>query len=225
MMMARICPLLLPCSPPAIFGFIITVIINAINGKTLWPKAHVRKEIVKNFPPFAYRYPSSSIIVVVCVLWVIASCSHRGPNIVFSRMTHPMSSKPILAHFPGETATTSGPSRLDMGFSCNYFIPAVTTKAPNKPSVSGRFLRNSSEASKFFTSYIFGTDKASAAFCVFASEMLPRYYFFISAVAFTKVGFLTKAIFSGLCNNSEAIKFSTNHLMNEFKHSRSIYDV
>ena len=68
--------------PAAIPWFIIPVPIRpSVEGLPFWALAHIIKESFKRKLPFlAYCYPASSIIVVLRVVRVIASCSHGAPR-------------------------------------------------------------------------------------------------------------------------------------------------
>jgi hypothetical protein len=75
--------LLFPCRPPAIFRFIVSVIVDAVQSLTLWRRSHVSKEIFEHLPPSsANLYPSTAVVVPSGIFRVSASLDHVCPNAV-----------------------------------------------------------------------------------------------------------------------------------------------
>ncbi len=82
--------LLLWGGPAAVARFVITVVVNAVNGmfrRRLWP--HVSKEIDEGLQPAVAHYNiAPTIPVVAAITRVAASFTHSCPRIPFRRPRH-----------------------------------------------------------------------------------------------------------------------------------------
>jgi len=94
--MAAISVLLSSCCPPAIFGRVGTVVVNAVNGIRLrWARPHVVHKILKRCAPTGTDSNSSPAVVDVAFCGRIeAPFEHAGPYLVLGTVPSPMSSVP-----------------------------------------------------------------------------------------------------------------------------------
>jgi hypothetical protein len=74
--------LLLRGGPTAVARFVVAVVVDAINRKSIGPLAHVGKELFKRIPSSAYRNSPSSIVLKVLTAWIGASFNHSSPNTI-----------------------------------------------------------------------------------------------------------------------------------------------
>lgn len=81
------------CRPPAITGFVISVVIwvsiNRMPGRRTF--THIRKEVLKRFKPtVAYFYAPTAIIFIAQGVSIQASVFQRLPAFIFRRFVHPV---------------------------------------------------------------------------------------------------------------------------------------
>jgi hypothetical protein len=69
-------------SPSAVFRFVISIIVQAIQRQSFWHFPHVRKKRGKVFPPITNFNASGSVIFIRRVIWTIAPSVHHRPNAV-----------------------------------------------------------------------------------------------------------------------------------------------
>lgn len=80
---ASVLPLLNSISPFTVAGFVIAIVILAINAMFVaWSNPHVLKEVGKILPSLAYANPPAPVVGITDVFWVVATGAHTGPRIV-----------------------------------------------------------------------------------------------------------------------------------------------
>lgn len=72
--------LFLSACPLAVAGGVSLVVVYPFDCVSRRSVAHVRKEIVKRIPAFAYRYSSTAVATICGMVTVVASLSHGCPN-------------------------------------------------------------------------------------------------------------------------------------------------
>jgi len=99
---ARVARLFSPRCPMAIVRFVVTVIVDAIEGKPWAPsRPHVRPEHLEALPPLAYANATPTVISETSYLRVLASEPHAFPNSVDGmRLTHAVRAGPVPAIAP-----------------------------------------------------------------------------------------------------------------------------
>ena len=88
MVFSLIVVLLFVCRPSTIGGFIVSVVVDAVNAM-LWRgfSSHIGKKIGVNQPAFTHRNASPSIILPTFVVGISTSFPHRNPSAIFQRST------------------------------------------------------------------------------------------------------------------------------------------
>ena len=81
---APIARLLLPAGPDTVPGFIVAVIIEALDRRVRWRAAHVDKKISKTLPPLADLDAAAPIVPERKIIGIPASLPHPMPNIIFA---------------------------------------------------------------------------------------------------------------------------------------------
>lgn len=71
-----------PCSPAAICGLVIAVVVYALYGQSRGPWPHVFHECGEAVPSVADFYPASTIAIVILVSWIVATVSHAKPDVI-----------------------------------------------------------------------------------------------------------------------------------------------
>lgn len=68
-------------SPNAVGGFIISIIVYALESIAFGARSHILKKIKEAIPPaLAHAYSAPSIMLEVAAIWIQASLLHCGPN-------------------------------------------------------------------------------------------------------------------------------------------------
>ena len=114
--------------PSTIVGAISFRIINSFNRMIgRWSGTHVCEKNSKIIPFF--RYSNSALAVPFIVFGcAFASAYEAGPNSVFCRMPHPMSSKSFSVSLSSETSTRFSISAGQIA-SCDNSVSAAVTSA------------------------------------------------------------------------------------------------
>jgi hypothetical protein len=78
-------------SPFAVSGFIVPIIVNAVNGMlSRWPSSHISQKILKALLPLgANSDPAPAVPVIALVLRVTAAIIHRNPSAVLGSPYRP----------------------------------------------------------------------------------------------------------------------------------------
>lgn len=74
--------LLALCRPFAIAWFVISVIVDALNGVLRWALSHIGNKAFKGQPSIANGNPASAVILPRYVRWIVAPAENSSPNIV-----------------------------------------------------------------------------------------------------------------------------------------------
>ena len=77
-----ICDLFFRCGPAAIIGFIVSVVIDSVDGKLRGWFSHIGQKSFKNSPAFANGNTSSSIALITWIVWIGAAIVHSSPAII-----------------------------------------------------------------------------------------------------------------------------------------------
>ena len=81
--------LLFLCCPSAVAGFIVTVVVDAINRQfARWPFSHIGQEVLKLTPPIAHANAPSAIVLVCPIGAAIADVKHSTPRVPSRRKRH-----------------------------------------------------------------------------------------------------------------------------------------
>lgn len=127
---ATVLSLLAACSPSAVTGFIIAIIIYAVQRETIWPRPHILKEFSKRVdPPLGNFNSTSSIVTIPWEITVKAPLFHSSPAHVGSRSNPPMFDR-IRVSFESlfkKTATALGSTCSQI---ISHFIHISTTLTP-----------------------------------------------------------------------------------------------
>ncbi len=146
--------LLRPRSPAAIIGFIVTIVIDAINGFSCWSLSHICEKVKETIKPsLTYFNTASAIIVKRFRCWVQTSFTHHRIASIFRRFAaavfqvgHTNSS----GIFSTKTSTR-GNVALDKSSSWGYFFPStITSCKPYRFTISGWEFFNNNKTTKPF---------------------------------------------------------------------------
>lgn len=66
--------------PLAVTWFVVSVVVDALKRFSFRFFTHVLKEVRKDFPSFAYRYSTSSVIGIIYSVFTLASFNHAAPS-------------------------------------------------------------------------------------------------------------------------------------------------
>lgn len=140
-----IAPLLLPGGPPAISGFVVAIIVDAVNGMAAGrPTSHVAEERLEGLRPFVTDpNASSSVVREVPTLWIGASLLHGSPGTHFSRglPAHAFAMRRIGTDAIESNLTLATPARCrsaaaQVSKRSNTLAPAITEAAPKALGLS-----------------------------------------------------------------------------------------
>lgn len=118
---AAVALLLLSSRPLAVFFAVVAVVVDAIERMSFWSREHVFDKLKFAVPRIANGYPSTSVILIMLVRWVIASRHHAIPNSV-GRPCH----LGVLAADNARFAVRSGRYGMDNGD-----VAAITPTLPS----------------------------------------------------------------------------------------------
>ena len=127
------------CSPSAVSGFIVPIVVDAVQEHAFRAASHVGQEVSEISPPVAYRYPTPSPICPFFVVRIGTSLNHVCPRIVFggSSVSWRIPMFPVL--FPLKASTTFGFVFL-IGSKIvreeDFLRPAVTATKPARTPFS-----------------------------------------------------------------------------------------
>lgn len=80
--LSAIGPLLLGRRPAAIARLVVSVVVDAINGKGFWRLAHVCQKVLETIPPFTNAYSARPVIAIIAGRWIVASPNDALPNYI-----------------------------------------------------------------------------------------------------------------------------------------------
>ena len=79
-------------SPAAVFGAVVSIVINAVNRVMLaWSRPHIFVKGEEVVPSFANSNPSAAIVFVLMVIGIVAAPFHVSPVIVLRRIAQAVS--------------------------------------------------------------------------------------------------------------------------------------
>ena len=81
---APIVGLLTPSRPPTVAGFVISIVVDAIESQFRRSFAHVGEEVVKEMPSLTHIDASPAVMLEVLVCGIAASIEHAGPRFIGS---------------------------------------------------------------------------------------------------------------------------------------------
>ena len=175
---STISALRLPCSPLAIARFIVAVIVYSVNRQSVWARSHIKIKILKTIlPSVTYPYTTASVISVMLVLWIPASLSHAGPNIVFSCLAPAMSSETVNCPFREIAPTARGGTGLQMAQTGSHLVSAVAVARPFAWTVNVRNTTNCNKSTESFRCNIYSTSPDHAGFTCFTIQAPTTFYF------------------------------------------------
>lgn len=143
----RIGSLLFSCSPFAVLGRVISIIIQSVYAVLVRrPFSHIGNKPFKSKPFFTDGYASRSIVFIIAIIGVVAPLNHCGPNGVFRS-----SPKAMRCSFASARLSSS---RSKLGCICKVCFSAFTDTLCFICSftVIGAFTCNSKET-EFFTNH------------------------------------------------------------------------
>ncbi len=133
-------PCLLPmCLPAAILRFVVAVVVDPANGRfRKWLWSHIFKEVFKRLkPPGTNGYPSSAIVHIARLVFVVASFNHATPSAVFRSSRSPVSGVAKNCFLP---SSASAITRLGISqvFSTNHLSSSALAFAQPRCLSVGR---------------------------------------------------------------------------------------
>ena len=121
--------LLFTGSPFAVVRRIVTVVIDALDGKPFRARPHVGVEIFKRLvPSVAYNYAAATIARVRLSFAVIAPFMHSAPDVMFRRMRHAVFERSIPGSPLSKTPAGFGQSPFNAFYNQICYISAFTLK-------------------------------------------------------------------------------------------------
>lgn len=167
---AGVVKLLNVARPSAVFFFIATIYINAVNRCSGWSFSHVGKKVLKAInPSLTNGNPPSAVVGVSESLWVGASLNHVVPRTVCRRTVHPVFLENSRSGFLLETPTGLSFLLSERFASNRHSVSAIAPAEPVCPLPPSRgFIINSfnNKQSKPLTSDVFDV------FCHFVTSKL-----------------------------------------------------
>lgn len=130
---ASIVGLLVSGCPPAVIGTVVAINVNPVDLHAYFPRRkHVFGKVRERVPPFAYRYASTSVAVVVVARFVVAPLKHTSPLHINRMWLFALSAKPV-SHLPLSVLASAGlPSgrRCERLLALDRGVAAVTLADP-----------------------------------------------------------------------------------------------
>ncbi len=152
---SHIIHLCFPGSPSAILGFIVAVVVLAVDGHAFWGFPHVLKEQNIIVPSFAYLDTTTTIVVIAGLVWIVATLSHILPDPVSSGFVcHSMRSgnRGYLSggdlSLPTSTGSTYATSQLILAYN-RFYAAFATTAEKTFPGMVGMVKGQNQPAIKF----------------------------------------------------------------------------
>ena len=123
------------CGPATVSRLVVPIIVReAVNGiGWTWTTPHICEEVIKRFyPTVAYTNSKTTIIFIICGLWILAATLHAMPSPIFRA---PVAFRRLAMCSMGtrffDTATTSSTAFFKMRGHCFTLIPAITRAHEN----------------------------------------------------------------------------------------------
>lgn len=158
-----VCVLLLNGSPSAVFGTIIAIIIDSVQGVLgAWPWSHIPEKSRKpmwSLPPLAYGDPSSAIIMVSAIGRFFAALLHPNPASILG-LCFGCGAKPVRDHgfpssFYSKTSAALGFPGGNLKALYEFFSPAIAATKPIVPRPYRMREGQESKTVEFFPSKVF----------------------------------------------------------------------
>lgn len=121
--------------PPAVAGFVVAIVVDAIDRMIGRTRTHVREEgFVRFRPAFAHGNPASTVPRIALGRRSAAAIEQRAPDAIFTRPV-PASGVAVCQGFNGpnlaaQAAATVGPAVLQTGGSRSVVAPAGASTLP-----------------------------------------------------------------------------------------------
>lgn len=113
--------------PSAVAGFVIPVIVDAVNGGAgAGPGSHIGVEAREVMPAFAHSDSSAAVVRKALVVGIAASVLHGGPSGVLAASLHPMLSASLASRNP----------HLATEAAAGLAAPTSKRVAPDGPRIS-----------------------------------------------------------------------------------------
>ena len=138
--------------PTAIFRFVVSIVVDAVNRLAVWTFSYVSKKCFKVVPSFANLNSSAAVSVIPFVRRVLATMDHLEPTLVDSGSRHAVGGVSQSKCFCMFTTAGFGFSRFEVAIPNNSLF-AVVAKAKACSYFSGfvnlgRRFRNNFKLSK-----------------------------------------------------------------------------
>ncbi len=88
--------LFFPRGPTTVTGFVVPVVVNALNRHLWWSWPHVREKVLKCKPSITDLYSSTAIPVVVAFVRICCALLDAIPNFVFGTIRRAMCANSLL---------------------------------------------------------------------------------------------------------------------------------
>lgn len=157
--------LFLSRGPSAVIRAIIAIVVDAVQGLSLWPISHIFvKGSERLSPSVAYANPSSSIVRVCSVVWIAAATDHLAPNAIFGRISHSMRCKSLACHISRQAPATFSISTAQVGGHYDNHVSALASTEPTSNAFVFRarkrllyeaIERNNSQPAKLLSGQVF----------------------------------------------------------------------
>lgn len=152
---ATVVSLLFACRPYAIAGFVMAVVVLTLNCFAGCRVLHVGKKVFKTFAPtFAYPYSATPVVFVSCVISVITTVFHHGPNAVKFCAAHAVCFSSRTSKFAIKAAAGLGVAANDIPHLCVIPFAAITNKYAVISAVGAALLGNTKQPPEFLA-YMF----------------------------------------------------------------------
>ena len=146
-----------PCSPFAISGFIIAIVINALNAvRRRWSWSHIGQKVFKPAPSFTDLNSTTPVVFIARVSITSASGVKKTPNAMFWSACQFVGDGTKLLLFPLQASATFCISKAKPFSWINLLVPAFAKTKPLCSPVFGslRFKRNNPKPSKCLAFYV-----------------------------------------------------------------------
>lgn len=123
-----------PGCPTAVPGFVIAVIVDAIECETIWSRSHVSKEVCELQPALAHFDTSATIMFVIATMRIRASVTHCAPRLPFrasiALFCLPMQKVCMKEKVTVETSARTSVSCAKFFALYDNFLAAITATSP-----------------------------------------------------------------------------------------------
>lgn len=147
--------LLLRCGPSTILRGVPSIVVDAFQALSFWPRTHVGKEVPKDIPSVANSNTAPPVTMVRGHLGIAATLPHRNPGGVLRSAVYAV---PVDA-----TDTTTGHRNTESQLTSSNFVvvPAVALTEPEPLIISFTDNANSNELAESLPSHVFSSHTKS----------------------------------------------------------------